>query len=195
MRASKVEKKDKDDSDEDMALLVKKFKKFVKFEKKGHASKGQELEKRVLFKKFENRHENGERKGIQCYECGGIGHFSHDCGNLKYKREKVMAATWSESDDSEEGDKSSSGDELVNNFKAMGATREENEVVGEYSGASDPLEEKVVEVAMKENYVATHWDMALIDPRNHGDGLREEVESIGEEESLEDDTSGGVKFP
>jgi hypothetical protein len=178
LRASKVEKEDKDDSDEDMALLVKKFKKFVKFEKKGHASKGQELKKRVPFKKFEHRQENREGKGVQCYECGGIGHFSPDCGNLKYKKEKVMAATWSDSDDSEEGDKSSSDDELVNNFKAMGATREENEVVGEYSGASDPIVEKVKEVAPKENFVATHWDMALIDPRNHGDGLREEVESI-----------------
>ena len=41
-----------------------------------------------------------------------------------------MAATWSESDDSGEGDKSSSDDKLTNKFKAFGATCEENEVVG-----------------------------------------------------------------
>ena len=74
-----------------------------------------------------------------------------------------MVATWSESDDSEEGDKSSSDDELINNFKALGATYEENEVVGKNSVASDPIEEKVEEVALKESFVATHWDMALID--------------------------------
>ena len=49
LRASKVEKEDNDDSDEDMALIMRRFKKFVKFEKKGHASKGRELKKRVPF--------------------------------------------------------------------------------------------------------------------------------------------------
>ena len=77
----------------------------------------------------------------------------------------------------------------------MGATREENEVVGEYSGASDPIVEKVKEVAPKEIFVATHWDMALIDSRDQGEGLREEVTSIGEEESLEDETSGEDSLP
>ena len=195
LNASKVRKEDRGDLDEDMVLMFQRFKKFVKFEKSGFGSKGQDLKKKAPFKKLEPREENRERKGVQCYECGGIGHISPDCGNLKNKREKVMAATWSNSDDSEEGDKSSSDDELVNNFKAMGATREENEVVGEYSGASDPLEEKVVEVALKESFVATHWDMELIDSRDQGEGLREEVESIGEEESLKDETSGEDSLP
>jgi hypothetical protein len=80
------------------------------------------LKKKAPFKRFEPRQENSERKGIQCYECGGIGHISPDCGNLKNKTGKVMAATWSDSDDSGEGDKSSSDDELTINYTAFGAT-------------------------------------------------------------------------
>ena len=100
-----------------------------------------------------------------------------------------MATTWDESDVSGEVDKSSSDDELTINFTAFGATYEENEVVGKNAIASDPIEEKVEEVALEEIVVATHWDMALIDSRNQGEGLDEEIESIGEKESLEDDTS------
>ncbi|KAK1588131.1 hypothetical protein Q3G72_020129 [Acer saccharum] len=186
LRASKVGKEEKGDLDEDMILMLQRFKKFVKFEKRGFGSKGQDLKKKAPFKKHEHRQE----KGVQCYECGGIGHISLDCGNLKNKREKMMVATWSESDDSGEGDKSSSDDELINNFKALGATNEVNEVVGKIFVASDPIEEKVEEVALEEIVVASHWDMALIDSRDQGEGLDEDIGSIGEEESLEDDTSG-----
>ena len=105
MKASKIEE-EKDDSDEDMALLMRRFKKFVKFEKKGFGSKSQDLKEKTPFKRFEPRQERSERKGIQCFECGGIGHIPPDCGNLKNKKGKVMAATWSGSDDSYEGDES-----------------------------------------------------------------------------------------
>ncbi|KAK0573134.1 hypothetical protein LWI29_003414 [Acer saccharum] len=81
----------------------------------------------------------------------------------------MIAAIWSESDDSGEGDKCSSDDELINNFKALGATCEENEVVGKNSVASDPIEEKVEEVALEEIVVASHWDMALIDSRDQSE--------------------------
>src|SRR5579862_7286688 len=37
--------------------------------------------------------------------------------------------------------------------------------------------------------------MALIDSRDQGEGVVEDIESIGEEESLEDDTSGGDSLP
>ncbi|KAK1563534.1 hypothetical protein Q3G72_028847 [Acer saccharum] len=152
LSASKVGKEEKGDLDEDMILMLQRFKKFVKFEKRGFGSKGQNLKKKAPFKKHEHRQE----KEVQCYECGGIGHISLDCGNLKNKREKMMVATWSESDDSEEGDKSSRDDELINNFKALGATKEVNEVVGKISVASDPIEEKVEEVALEEIVVASH---------------------------------------
>ena len=98
LKASKVEKEEKGDSDQDMALLLRRFKKFVKFENKGVGSKGQDLKKKTLFKNFEPRQERSEKKGVQCYECDGIGHISPDCGNLKKKMAKVMTATWSESD-------------------------------------------------------------------------------------------------
>ena len=53
-----------------------------------------------------------------------------------------MAATWSESDDSREGDKSSSDEELTINYSAFGASYVENEVVGKKILTSDPLEER-----------------------------------------------------
>ena len=93
MKASKVEKEEKGDSDEDTTLLLRRFKKFVKFEKKSFGSKGQDLKKKAPFKNFEPRQEHSEKKGVQCYECGGIGHISPDCGNLKNKMAKVMATT------------------------------------------------------------------------------------------------------
>ena len=103
LKVSKVEKEDNNDSDDDMALLMRRFMKFIKFEKKGFGSKCQDLKKKAPFNKFEPRQEKSERKEIQCFEYGGIGHIAPDYGNLKNKKKgKVMAATWSGSDDSDE---------------------------------------------------------------------------------------------
>ena len=55
LKASKEENEDKDESDEEMTLLMRRFKKFYKSEKKGFGSKGQDLKKKALFKKFEPR--------------------------------------------------------------------------------------------------------------------------------------------
>ncbi|KAI9170150.1 hypothetical protein LWI28_023345 [Acer negundo] len=94
LKSSKVEKEGVDDSDEDMALLLRRFKKFVKFEKKGFESKGQDLKKDVPFNKFKPRQEDTERIEVQCYECGGIGHFGLECANrMDKKKGKAMAAT------------------------------------------------------------------------------------------------------
>ena len=99
LKTSKVEKEE-DDSDEDFALLMKRFKKFAKFEKKDFGSNGQYLKKKGPFNKFEPRQEKAERKEVQCYECGGIGHFTLECANhMDKKKGKVMAATWSSSSD------------------------------------------------------------------------------------------------
>ncbi|KAK0604883.1 hypothetical protein LWI29_020537 [Acer saccharum] len=156
-----------------MALLLRRFKKFIKFENKGFGSKGQDLKKKAPFKSFEPRQEHSEKKGVQCYECGGIGHISPDCGKLKNKMAKVMATTWSESDDSGKGGKSSSDDELTINYTAFGATCVEDKVVGKNALTSDPIEERDEEVAIEKIGVATHWDMALINSRDQGEGLNE----------------------
>ena len=72
------------------------------------------MKKKAPFKKFEPRQEKSERKGIQCFECGGIEHIASDCGNLKNKKEgKVMAATLSGSDDFDERDESSDDEDEV----------------------------------------------------------------------------------
>ena len=97
------------------------------------------MKKKAPFKSFEPRQEKSEKKGVQCYECGGIGHISPDCGNLKNKMAKVMTAKWSESDDSGEGDKSSSDDELTIDYTAFGATCVEDKVVGKKALTSDPI--------------------------------------------------------
>ena len=55
LKASKDEKKVNNDSDEDLAVFVKRFNKVMKFRKKGFGSKGQDLKKKGLFKKFEPR--------------------------------------------------------------------------------------------------------------------------------------------
>ncbi|MGT6539053.1 hypothetical protein ACRWUV_26790, partial [Escherichia coli] len=83
-----------------------------------------------------------------------------------------MAATWS--DDSGEGDKSSSDDELTINYTAFGATYVENEVDGKEVVTSDPIEEKDEEVAQRVEEVATHWDMSINSSRNKFDDLDEE---------------------
>ena len=134
LKASKEENEDKDESDEEMALLMRRFKKFYKSENKGFGSKGQDLKKKVPFKKFEPRQEKSEKKGIKCYECGGIGNIAPDCGNLKKKKGRVMAATWSGSDDSNEEDESSDDEDLMANFiafasshKSKGSSEEEGE--------------------------------------------------------------------
>ncbi|KAK0593630.1 hypothetical protein LWI29_013343 [Acer saccharum] len=125
LKTSKDEKEEKKvDSDEDLALFVKRFNKVMKFRRKNFGSKGQDLKKKGSFKKFEPRQERTERKGVRCFECGGIGHFAPDCANhVEKKKGKVMAATWSgSSDDSYEGDESSDDEELMANLLAFASS-------------------------------------------------------------------------
>ncbi|KAK1551053.1 hypothetical protein Q3G72_029389 [Acer saccharum] len=134
------------------------FKKLAKFESKDVGSRGQDLKKKGTFNKFEPRQEKTEIKDIQCYECGGVGHFTSDCANrLEKKKGKVMAASLSgSSDDSGEGDESSSDKELATNYTAFGATCVEDEVDGNDALTVDPIEEIDEEVALEVIGVATH---------------------------------------
>ena len=102
LKSIKVEKNE-EDSDEEIALMTRKFKQFMKFEKKGFGSKGKFVKKKAHFKKVEQNQEKDHKKGVQCYECSGFGHIAPECANLKKKNKgKVMAVTWSDSDDLEE---------------------------------------------------------------------------------------------
>src|SRR5579862_8173120 len=123
-KASKDANEAKNDSDEDLALFVKRFNKVMGFKKKGFGLRGQDLKKKGPFKKFEPRQERTERKGVRCFECGGIGHFAPDCANHNEKKKgKVMAVTWSgSSDDSYEEDDTSSEEELMANFLAFASS-------------------------------------------------------------------------
>ena len=76
--------------------------------------------------------------------------------------------------------KSSSDDELTINYTAFGATCVDDKVVGKNDLTRDPIEERDEEVALEEIGVATHWDMALINSRDQGEGLNEGNDSISE---------------
>ncbi|KAK0591201.1 hypothetical protein LWI29_036893 [Acer saccharum] len=71
LKTSQVEKQD-DDSDEDMAQMVTRFKKFLRLQRNDS-------------KKVEPSQDKSSRKGIQCFKCGGYGHISKACTNLKEK--------------------------------------------------------------------------------------------------------------
>ncbi|KAK0594706.1 hypothetical protein LWI29_038219 [Acer saccharum] len=76
LKASKDANEAKHESDEDLALFVKRFNKVMGFKKKkGFGSRGQDLKKKSSSKKFEPRQERTERKGVRCFECGGIVKF------------------------------------------------------------------------------------------------------------------------
>jgi hypothetical protein len=141
LKSIKVEK-DEEDSDEEIALMAKKFKQFMRFEKKGFGSKGKFVKKKAPFKKVEQTQEKDHKKGVQCYECSGFGHIAPECANLKKKRGKAMAVTWSDSDDLEEEDKSSDDDEdQVANFIAFSSSHNSNEVMSDKEEEEDKQEE------------------------------------------------------
>src|SRR5579862_2626667 len=189
LKASKDAKEAKHESDEDMALFVKRFNRVMGFKKKkGFGSRGQDLKKKGPFKKFEPRQERTERKGVRCFECGGIGHFAPDCANHNEKKKgKVMAATWSgSSDDSYEEDESSSEEELMANFLAFASSHksksasekedmsqeeiDSSEGESEYSSISIP---KFVEERVLAKYHAEFNDLAFKNTRKI-ERLREE---------------------
>ncbi|KAK0584122.1 hypothetical protein LWI29_007953 [Acer saccharum] len=207
LKASKDAKEAKHESDEDLALFVKRFNKVMGFKKKkGFGSRGQDLKKKSSFKKFEPRQERTERKGVRCFECGGIGHFAPECANHnERKKGKVMAATWSgSSDDSNEEDESSSEEELMANFLAFASShksksasekedlsQEEIDSSEEERDSSSSSKKKFVEQKVLAKYHAEFNDLALKSTRKierlreenlelsaHNDHLSEQVERL-----------------
>ncbi|KAK0572246.1 hypothetical protein LWI29_028494 [Acer saccharum] len=207
LKASKDAKEPKHESDEDIALFVKRFNKVMGFKKKkGFGSTGQDLKKKGSFKKFEPKQERTERKGVCCFECGGIGHFAPEYANHNEKKKgKVMAATWSgSSDDSNEEDESSSEEELMANFLAFAfshkskSASEKEEMSQEEidsseveSDSSSISKKKFVEQKVLAKYHAEFNDLAFKSTRKierlreenlelsaHNDHLSEQVERL-----------------
>ncbi|KAK0574789.1 hypothetical protein LWI29_029107 [Acer saccharum] len=187
LKASKDAKEAKHESDEDLALFVKRFNKVMGFKKKkGFGSRGQDLKKKNSFKKFEPRQERTERKGVRCFECGGIGHFAPECANHnERKKGKVMAATWSgSSDDSNEEDESSSEEELMANFLALVSShksksasekedlsQEEIDSSEEESDSSSSSKKKFVEQKRREDKLIEELDLS----KRSEEGLKREL--------------------
>ncbi|KAK1560487.1 hypothetical protein Q3G72_027158 [Acer saccharum] len=137
LKTIKVEKEE-ENLDEEIALMTKKFKQFMRFDKKGFGSKGNFVKKKTHFKKVEQTQEKDHKKGVQCYECSGYEHIAPECANLKKKKGKALAVTWSDSDDLEKEDKSSDDDKnQVVNFIAFLFCRNNNEVMSDKEGEED----------------------------------------------------------
>ena len=76
------------------------------------------------------------REGTHCYECGGFGHISPECGNLKDRMKgKAMTTSWSENESEENP---SSDEELAINYMPFGAKSVEVEEDGKVAFTCDP---------------------------------------------------------
>ncbi|XP_024177901.1 uncharacterized protein LOC112183800 [Rosa chinensis] len=98
-----VKGKEEEDESLDLALLTKEFKKFLR-----NKSSSQSLN--VPKKNFVNNDNNvrgnfrANKSGkVKCYECGGYGHISTDCGNRKHgnSNNKSLLSTWSDDEPQE----------------------------------------------------------------------------------------------
>ena len=100
------------------------------------------MKNKAPYKKVEQTQENNHKKGVQCYKCSGFGHIAPECANLKKKRGKAMAVTWSDNDDLEEEDMSLNDDEdQVANFIAFSSSHNSNEVMSDKEEEEDKQEE------------------------------------------------------
>ena len=166
--------------------MVTRFKKFLRLQRNDS-------------KKVEPSQEKSSRKGIQCFECGGYGHISNVCTNLKKKRNGKEMAT--SSSDSESVEDSSSDEELANYYMAFGASHVDVGEEGKNASICD-LEEGVDEkVARSVIDVATQREVACMTSNDQGKGLDEGVDSISEGQideccsySCEDDNSDLESF-
>ena len=103
---SEIEREESN-SDKEIYLLLERFKRYVKLTtspskkkktsalkiSKHHKKEGISIEDMGLNDKPSQ--EVFSREGNHCYECGGFGHVSSECGNLKDRRKgKALATLW-----------------------------------------------------------------------------------------------------
>ncbi|XP_061993684.1 uncharacterized protein LOC133711595 [Rosa rugosa] len=98
-----VKETEEEDKSLDLALLTKEFKKFLR-------NKSSSQNFNAPKKNFVNNDNNikgnfrANKPGkIKCYECGGYGHISTDCGNKKHgnSNNKSLLSTWSDDEHQE----------------------------------------------------------------------------------------------
>ncbi|XP_061999414.1 uncharacterized protein LOC133716772 [Rosa rugosa] len=98
-----VKGKEEEDEPLDLALLTKEFNKFLR-------NKSSSQNFNAPKKNFVNNDNNvkgnfrANKSGkIKCYECGGYGHISTDCGNRKHgnSNNKSLLSTWSDDEHQE----------------------------------------------------------------------------------------------
>jgi hypothetical protein len=191
---SEIEREESN-SDKEIYLLLERFKRYVKLTtspskkkktsalktSKHHKKEGISIEDMGLNDKPSQ--EVFSREGNHCYECGGFGHVSSECGNLKDRRKgKALATLWDKYEDEENP---SSDEELAIIYTEFGAKSVEVEVDGKVAFTCDPQEEQDIEVVGE----ATHRDLAHSSSRDKFDDLDEGEDSFGEMEFIEDDTS------
>ncbi|KAL5849177.1 hypothetical protein ACOSQ4_007190 [Xanthoceras sorbifolium] len=132
LKAIKEAENSEDDNDlneAEIAMFAKRFKKFLKTnKKKGENSTRTKDTKKSFPKKVDTSKEKINKRGVQCYECGGHGHISTECANnlKKNKKGKAMKVSWSDSDE-EDDTSSTSSEELMSNFTAFVASHHSNE--------------------------------------------------------------------
>ncbi|XP_031261281.1 uncharacterized protein LOC116119476 [Pistacia vera] len=134
--------------DDEYALLAENFAKFLKknIRKPSEGKKG----KQPFVKKFYDQTGQGgflkknlrdyekKSKGIKCFECEGYGHIQSECANTLKKKDKAMAATLSEREDSENGGDDSNEDE---NYLAFAVNQEDSDSVSS-DGSCDVCKEQ-----------------------------------------------------
>ncbi|KAK0581400.1 hypothetical protein LWI29_013370 [Acer saccharum] len=181
------------DSLEEMPLLLERFRRFVKLTtsppKKKLTTSPPKKKKIIALETSKHDKKEGisiedmglndkpnqgvsSREGIQCYECGGFGHLSPECGNLKDRRKgKALATLWDKYEDDENP---SSDEELAIIYTEFGAKSVEVEEDGIVALTCNPQEELDIEVVG----VATHRDLAHSSSRDKFDDLDEGDDSI-----------------
>ena len=85
-----------------LAHLAKRIKKVMKFNKRFYKNQEFGKGKRPKQSSKENNKGSSNGKKVECFNCGGLGHFAIDCPDTKDMK-KFMQATWSDIDSEKSG--------------------------------------------------------------------------------------------
>ncbi|KAL5808076.1 hypothetical protein ACOSQ3_028767 [Xanthoceras sorbifolium] len=171
LKAIKEAKNSEDDNDlneAEIAIFAKRFKKFLKTnKKKGENSTRTKDTKKSVPKKVDTLKEKINKRGVQCYECGGYGHISTECANnfKKNKKGKAMKVSWSDSDE-EDDTSSTSSEELVSNFTAFVVSHHSNEKEASEGETSMSEREESDEESLKEAFNELYAESLKIKKEN-----------------------------